>query len=341
MTTPARLAANRQNALRSTGPKTLAGKARTAANAFSSRLYTRLAVIPALGETPDAWAAFVQSVARDLGAEGPVELSLAEQVAGLLWRLRRLRAAEGAAFTPAGVNLPPDPDTISADAEDPSFRLPPNAGPARRLAHTRATIRTLKAAVARTEVGAAVMAGPGPRDGEMDWLVAHEVELAVGDELGRAGPTRRLHEASRALGEDPAKAAWTAEFTRRVVAAAGAAAGRVEAAFAAAVAARLNEGTRELAARLATLEAEERELAAGLSADRARAAAAAALADEGLLARVAKVEAHLGRELQRVLGLLDQVRASRAAAVGFVPTSSGVLRGVEEPRVLPIREERG
>ena len=38
-------------------------------------MYAQLAVIPALGETPDSWEAFVADVARDLGAAGPVELA--------------------------------------------------------------------------------------------------------------------------------------------------------------------------------------------------------------------------------------------------------------------------
>ena len=72
MPTPRRTAANRANAVRSTGPRSAAGKAASSQNAIQDGLFTALAVVPALGETAAAFDALRADVARDLGAAGPV-----------------------------------------------------------------------------------------------------------------------------------------------------------------------------------------------------------------------------------------------------------------------------
>src|SRR4051812_23119509 len=113
MVSARQLAANRANALKSTGPRTTAGKARAAANALASGLYAKLAVLPGLGETPDDLVAFQQGAAKALGARGPVERALAHRVAELLWRQRRVAVAE-AAVTRAAGPLPPDPAAVYA-----------------------------------------------------------------------------------------------------------------------------------------------------------------------------------------------------------------------------------
>jgi hypothetical protein len=68
-------------------------------------------------------------------------------------------------------------------------------------------------------------------------------------------------------------------------------------------------------------------------AERARAAAAAVYADERAAATVAKVERHLGRELERTLHMLGQLQAAR---LGRDERVGEVLGGVLE---LDVRRD--
>lgn len=101
MTTERQLAANRANALRSTGPSTEAGKAIAKMNAMSHGLRAESPVV--CGEDLDDWNAFREGVLADLAPVGTLEADLAERVAVLSWRLRRVVAFETGA-TEAVVN---------------------------------------------------------------------------------------------------------------------------------------------------------------------------------------------------------------------------------------------
>jgi hypothetical protein len=78
------------------GPKTAAGKARVGLNAFTHGLSSARLVVP--GESTTEWEMYRQAIVDALGPAGPVELALAERVATVLWRLRRVTAYEGAAI---------------------------------------------------------------------------------------------------------------------------------------------------------------------------------------------------------------------------------------------------
>jgi hypothetical protein len=87
MTSEARIAANRRNAAKSTGPKSTVGKAIVAQNALKHGLLARQHVV--LGEDPQE---FEQCRRQWIGESRPVgtgEIMLAERIAGLAWRLRR------------------------------------------------------------------------------------------------------------------------------------------------------------------------------------------------------------------------------------------------------------
>jgi hypothetical protein len=88
MTTETRAEANRQNALRSTGPKTQSGIEAARFNAVRHGLRSLQTVVP--GEAPEEWEAHRAAVVDDLKPLGAVELALAEQVAAKLWRLGRV-----------------------------------------------------------------------------------------------------------------------------------------------------------------------------------------------------------------------------------------------------------
>jgi hypothetical protein len=95
---------------------------------------------------------------------------------------------------------------------------------------------------------------------------------------------------------------------------------------------------------ITTREGEERELIGQMLSDRARAAAAAVYAVERAAATVAKVERHLGRELERTVHLLHGMQAARLGRGEHVgEVLGGVLEvGVRrEGVVAALAEARG
>lgn len=96
MTSLRQLEANRLNALRSTGPRTEAGKSRSRLNAVRHGL-TAETVIPNL-EDADDYKAFEATVIADYCAETAVARELILRLASLLWRLRRATAIETQLF---------------------------------------------------------------------------------------------------------------------------------------------------------------------------------------------------------------------------------------------------
>jgi hypothetical protein len=92
MTTLANRTANQWNAQHSTGPKTDAGKAVARMNALAHGLRAAGPVIP--GEEPVVWEAFRDAVVADLNPVGVFEQELADRVASLAWRLRRVARYE-------------------------------------------------------------------------------------------------------------------------------------------------------------------------------------------------------------------------------------------------------
>ena len=90
------IAANRRNALKSTGPVTPEGKDRSRCNAVRHGL-TAETVIAALEDTED-YQAFEAAVIADYDAELAVERELVLRLASVLWRLRRATGIETAIF---------------------------------------------------------------------------------------------------------------------------------------------------------------------------------------------------------------------------------------------------
>jgi hypothetical protein len=98
-----RLAANRVNSKKSTGPKTEAGKAKVAANALKHGLNARQnIVLPHQREAYDTLAHDLRAEVQPLGA---LELDTFQQLLQAAWLLRRTDLFEAALFHPrAGVN---------------------------------------------------------------------------------------------------------------------------------------------------------------------------------------------------------------------------------------------
>ena len=76
----------------STGPRTPEGKAASSMNALKHGLTAKTALIP--GEDPEEFRDFVWSMVQDLAPRGPVQAELAQRVAVLMWKRRRLAGAE-------------------------------------------------------------------------------------------------------------------------------------------------------------------------------------------------------------------------------------------------------
>jgi hypothetical protein len=92
MTSFRKIEANRWNALKSTGPKTLNGKRSSRRNAMRHGL-TAETVIEGLEDAED-YRAFEAAVISDYDAETAVERELVLRLASLLWRMRRAISIE-------------------------------------------------------------------------------------------------------------------------------------------------------------------------------------------------------------------------------------------------------
>ena len=96
-TSPARLAANRANAQRSTGPRSVAGKAASCQNATRHGLLSRQPLLP--GEDPAELEALTRQLVEHLDPEAGVEELLVDDIVALVWRLRRLAGVEVALYS--------------------------------------------------------------------------------------------------------------------------------------------------------------------------------------------------------------------------------------------------
>lgn len=87
---------NQINALKSTGPRTVAGKAIVALNAVKHGLLARETVLR--GESKRAFRALADGLWCDLRPVGALENLLVDRVVAAAWRLRRLHAIEAGLF---------------------------------------------------------------------------------------------------------------------------------------------------------------------------------------------------------------------------------------------------
>jgi hypothetical protein len=88
----AKLAANRANAEKSTGPKSEEGKARSSRNSFKHGLYSKQLVLP--GEDPAALDALKADLRAEHQPANETEEILVNELAEQYWRLRRARRLE-------------------------------------------------------------------------------------------------------------------------------------------------------------------------------------------------------------------------------------------------------
>jgi len=88
MATPAQIAANRENAQHSTGPRSQAGKLRAAKNA-SRHWLTSEAMVALPGESADELRQLADDLREELAPETALEAVLVQRIVSAVWRLRR------------------------------------------------------------------------------------------------------------------------------------------------------------------------------------------------------------------------------------------------------------
>lgn len=98
MSTNKQIAANRRNALRSTGPRTSEGKARSSKNALGHGL-TAAKHIVLEGEDPEEFIALRDALFNDFEPQTRLEVDCLNRIAVTIWRLRRVPEFEAALIT--------------------------------------------------------------------------------------------------------------------------------------------------------------------------------------------------------------------------------------------------
>jgi hypothetical protein len=87
MSTEAQIRANRENAKKSTGPRTARGKEVVSQNALKHGLCSKKNVIRT--ESQEEFDMFCDEMIADLEPSGGMEFMLADRIVALSWRLRR------------------------------------------------------------------------------------------------------------------------------------------------------------------------------------------------------------------------------------------------------------
>lgn len=94
MATKKQIEANRRNALMSTGPRSLAGKAKSSQNAVKHGLTATRGLLP--GESEEEFRQVRGAMFATMSPEGALESQLLEHAVELMWRLRRVPTFETA-----------------------------------------------------------------------------------------------------------------------------------------------------------------------------------------------------------------------------------------------------
>jgi hypothetical protein len=116
----AQVEANRRNARLSTGPKTAAGQAASRLNALKHGLVARQVVLRGcrLQESSQEFESLCREFHESLAPDGPLEAMLVDRIVPLVWRLRRVPAAET-----GEIALSVDGGSFKRERDDPLGRL--------------------------------------------------------------------------------------------------------------------------------------------------------------------------------------------------------------------------
>lgn len=290
MTSAKQAAANRENAKRSTGPKTETGRAIAKLNAVKHGGLSLLPVLPEV-EALDEWEAHLAGTLASLVPVGHLETVLAERLVLLLWRMNRVARFEREMIA-VGQERVVD-DLADAREDRLSYR---QVGP-NHPEDVRAYLRDARCSLAVIEA-----ASRRPDEDRMSGEEAELVLSAVADQTETVDPeTFSMPEVV------PDEIPW-GEFTEWT-------AGRIRQGIAVMAEA---EGTspesllagalQHVSAEVIKLKAESEKIATAIQRMRRE----RLLADAPQTDRVMRYEAHLSRQLAQALHELQRLQAARA-----------------------------
>jgi hypothetical protein len=332
MSTERQIEANRRNAARSTGPRSVGGKAVVARNALKHGAFSTLPVV--LGyERESDWQGHRAGILRSLAPAGLLETRLAERAALLLWRLDRVARYETAAIA---VGL-----QEAADERDPTAleELTERDSDRVRLKKSSEELAGKRKDVADTTASRTVFAQlPGLAD---DATVSAADAFVVLDAGWSAVPEE--HECPpiedegylTALGipddTEFSDVTWTAGLVRRGLELL-ARHGRTTAQKLAARAQRLAERhCNQLARRIEELAPEVKALQRQRGAQLARELARRTLPEPSAEGKVLRYESHLNRQLFQTLHELERIQANRSGRLAPLPLAVDVGVAVSGP----------
>ncbi len=107
MATEAQIIANRRNAQKSTGPRTIEGKAAVSQNAVKHGFSARQDVISS--ESQADFDQYRDQLLAELDPASPMESMLAERIVGLSWRLKRICSIQNQTIDALNADNTPSP----------------------------------------------------------------------------------------------------------------------------------------------------------------------------------------------------------------------------------------
>lgn len=289
------------------GPKTKVGKELVRLNAMKHGVLASTPVIPGL-EREEDWEAHREGVLESLGPEGHLEVTLAERVALLLWRLQRMARYEREMIAVAQEQV--DGDLAERRALRADIMLP-----GMRSEYPEDVAADLQAA---RETLALIERLPGmPDDAPMSGDDAAEILSAVGDQTEMADP---YHFSLPGVPDGVAREEftdWSAGLVREGIAA---------------IAAHEAVDPAELwsaAAEGAHADVKRKKFDADqVAAERDRMRRERLLPDAATLDKVMRYEAHLNRQLNQTLHELEALQARRQG--GVAPLARLDVQGLPE-----------
>jgi hypothetical protein len=325
VTTPTQIDANRNNASRSTGPKTPGGKARSSRNAVRHGFRSELAVLPF--EQADAWERHRDGVIRSLAPVGTLEEALAFRAALCLWRLQRVAVYEAGTAT-ADIESVADEIARHKKGELIAVLVGASSDDLRQLAKAEEELDKVRGHLADTEAELAILqllAAGADEATRVDGGVAGNVledadnsvprdedDTAGGVDVNEADFLVKVGVPKEELDAPWDWRGWTAGMVRRGIAL---------------VAAHAAYPAERLLSRMVTADRESideqrqemRQLVAKAQAIRRRAKAAEdrarlhrLLPETPALEKLCRYEAHLSRQLSQALHELERLKAARA-----------------------------
>ena len=324
MVTTPQLLANRSNALVSTGPRTPDGKAVAAQNATRHGCFAAVPVIANLGETQADWDAHRAGVVDSLAPVGLLEVTLAERVALLMWRLGRVARYE-VAHTAVAVedvelpSMPNPPGLLGQFTSEHRFTL------ADHIEKRAKEQRKTAAAARKFDEGFAVLDAPDAT--VVGWRPALVVLTAAFDEAEsrREGAAEHPADSSVVLKRvgivkgDCRSATWTAGMVRAALVYYAECAELTTEQVIPTVRARVASARDGVLADAAAIATE----IAGLRTRQARSKewkkVGLMLPNETVEGKITRYEAHLARQFQQTLTQLERLQAVRAGTPVLPP----------------------